>query len=74
MQSLLDWPVQGVRAAEIKVLPQPVTKGFLSGRIDNLDARTAAEIVEALKAEGMLNPAGFLLQDPRCYPHPAQAL
>ncbi|KAK9862120.1 hypothetical protein WJX84_001804 [Apatococcus fuscideae] len=55
----------GVRAAEIKVLPQPVTKGFLSGRIDNLDARTAAEIVEALKAEGMLNPAGFLLQDPR---------
>lgn len=61
---------QGVKASEVKVLPQPVTGTFLSDRIEGMGAATSAAIVKALIDAQMLDSAGFLLEDPRCYIHP----
>ncbi len=58
--------MQGVKVKEIKISPQPVTKTFLSDRIDDLDARTSAAVVEALTEAGLLDASGYLLADPRC--------
>ena len=62
--------LQGVKASEVRILPQPVVRTFLSDRIDGMDAATSAAIVKALADAQMLNSAGFLLEDPRCYTHP----
>lgn len=45
--------------------PQPFTSDFLSNRSALFSPELAAKVVAALRATGLLDGAGVLLQDPR---------
>ncbi|EFN56835.1 hypothetical protein CHLNCDRAFT_51615 [Chlorella variabilis] len=55
----------GVPTDVLLVQPQPFTSDFLSNRSALFSPELAAKVVAALRATGLLDGAGVLLQDPR---------
>lgn len=58
--------VQGLKAKEVAVHPQPLSPSFFSERIDGIDAKVSKKLYDALKHALLLDNDGLLRYDPRC--------
>ena len=58
--------LQGVFVRQKKVMPRPLTPGFFSDRIANIDNATSAAMYHALQGANLLDLHDKLLADPRC--------
>eukprot|EP00927_Polykrikos_kofoidii_P051065 TRINITY_DN44879_c0_g1_i1.p1 TRINITY_DN44879_c0_g1~~TRINITY_DN44879_c0_g1_i1.p1 ORF type:complete len:428 (-),score=38.97 TRINITY_DN44879_c0_g1_i1:2-1285(-) len=55
---------RGIPVSELEVHPVPVTAAFLARGGRGIEASTAANVVSAFRAKGLLNSQGFLKDDP----------